>query len=39
MGSAGLEEFTQVKTVLFHSGKRSLSILKDAPGADTVNCD
>jgi len=31
MGNAGLEEFTQVKSVLFHSGKRSLSILKDVP--------
>jgi betaine-aldehyde dehydrogenase len=39
MGNAGLEEFTQVKTVLFHSGKRSFSILKDVPGADTVNRD
>jgi betaine-aldehyde dehydrogenase len=26
MGNAGLEEFTQVKTVLFHSGKRIFSI-------------
>ena len=31
MGNAGLEEFTQVKTILFHSGKRSFSILKDVP--------
>jgi betaine-aldehyde dehydrogenase len=29
MGNAGLEEFTQVKTILFHSGKRTISILKD----------
>jgi betaine-aldehyde dehydrogenase len=37
MGNAGLEEFTQVKTVLFHSGKRIFSILKNVPGSDTDN--
>jgi betaine-aldehyde dehydrogenase len=37
MGNAGLEEFTQVKTVLFHSGKRSFSLLKDVSANNTAH--
>jgi betaine-aldehyde dehydrogenase len=37
MGSIGLEEFTQLKTVLFHTGKRTPAFLKDETSSDTVS--
>ncbi|HEY2422801.1 MAG TPA: aldehyde dehydrogenase family protein [Chthoniobacterales bacterium] len=37
MGTIGLEEFTQLKTVLFHTGKRTPVFLRNETSTDTVS--